>query len=125
MTTVTHIITRALTKAGVVGKGEAAPAEELQDGVYALNEMLAAWKLAGVDTSATPLEATDTFPMDPEFEEGTIYNLASRMAPEYTMPQMFDADDWFRKIQAAYMVIDDVVMPSSILFLPSRQRDRY
>ena len=72
--------------------------------------MLFAWKLAGVDTTHAELTLADDFPLPPEYNEGTVYLLASRIAPNYSMPANFDADDWFRKMQAAYLVIEPVRM---------------
>lgn len=121
MTTAANIVERALRKIGVAASGEALQADDLQDGLEAMNAMMFAWKLAGVDTGHTALVAIDDFPLGAEFEEGTVYVLASRLSPDYEAPQAFDADDWFRKMQAAYTVIEDVVMPSALLSLPSRR----
>lgn len=119
MTTAADIVTRALRKIGVATASQPVNANELNDGVTALNAMMHAWKLAGVDVEHVDLTATDDFPLGPEFEEGTVYVLASRLSPDYEVPQGFDADDWFRKIQAAYLVINDVRMPALLTY---RQR---
>lgn len=116
MTTVSKIVTKALQKIGVASASQPVSATDLNDGIDALNMMLSAWKLAGVDTLHTVLVATDTFPLAAEFEEGTVYVLASRLSTDYEAPQGFDADDWFRKIQAAYLVINDVKMPSALMY---------
>lgn len=110
MTTALDIATRAYRKLGISGTGETLTAEELAEGIAALNDMMHAWKLAGVDIEHTDLASDDTFPLGPEFVEGTVYLLASRISPDFTVPANFDADDWFRKFQAAYMTIDTVPM---------------
>lgn len=120
MTTVLDIVTRATKKIGITAHDEEMDADVASNGLDALNMMLAAWKLAGVDTSHTALTMASTFPLADEFEEGTVYMLASRMASDYQRPRDFDADDFFRKIQAAYMTIDAATMPNSLIRTPSR-----
>ena len=120
MATVQDIVTRAFRKVGIAAQDEALEAHEIANGVDALNMMIAAWKLAGVDTETTALASADTFPLAAEFEEGTVYLLAERISPDYSRPAMFDADDWFRKIQAAYMQITASTVPTALTRTPSR-----
>lgn len=120
MATVRDIVARALRKISVIDGHDAPDADEMAAGVDALNEMLAAWELSSVDVSHTALAAGDTFPLAAKFEEGTIYNLAARMSPEYIVPVGFDADDFFRKIQAAYSTLLEVDMPAALTSMPSR-----
>lgn len=120
MTTAREIVTRAHRKIGVVARDEALDAADAAEGINALNMMLAAWKLAGVDISHTALALSDTVPLASEFEEGTVYMLASRLAPDFAVPQSFDADDFMRKIQAAYMIITASTVPTSLTRTPSR-----
>lgn len=79
-----------------------------------LNGMLSEWALRGVDLSYSDLEPSDTFPLDNKFRDGTVYMLAERISPEFQRPRSFDADDFFRAIQAAYMTIDEVTMPKAL-----------
>lgn len=120
MTTTQQIITRAYRKIGAAAKDETLDADDIANGLDALNSMLHAWKLAGVNVGHTDLEASDTFSLDPEYHEGVVYLLAARISPDYMVPAMFDADDWFRKIQAAYLQIEPAVIPDGILKLPSQ-----
>lgn len=122
MATTLEIVTRALKKIGVVAKDETLQAEDVQDGVDALNMMLHAWKLQAVDISHSDLAATDTFPLASEYHEGTVYTLASRLSPDYVIPAAFDADDWFRKIQAAYQTPETVSIPKALTQMPSQFR---
>lgn len=122
MTTTSEIVTRALRKIEVASSDEDPSAEILDEGLAALNAMMHAWKLQGVDLSHTNLALDDTFSLDPEYEEGTVYLLASRLSPDYTRPANFDADAWFRAFQAAYATIDEVSMPS-LLINTTTQRD--
>lgn len=120
MALTSEIVTRALKKIGVVARDESANADDMDDGVQALNDMIFAWKLAGVDTSHTALAATDTFPLAAEYHEGTVYHLAERLSPDYERPRTFDADDWFRKIQAAYMTVPTVTIQAPLTRMPSQ-----
>lgn len=120
MTTVRQIVDRSLKKIGILAHDDESDADQIVNGVDTLNMMLAAWELAGVDTSHTTLAAEDTFPLDAKFEEGTVYMLAGRLSSDYLVPVSFDADDFFRKIQAAYLTIDAVTLPNALIFTPSR-----
>jgi hypothetical protein len=120
MATVQQIVTRAYRKLGVAAVDETLSADEIAVGVDALNMMLHSWLLSSVDTGHTDVDPSDTFPLDPEFHEGVVYLLAARISSDYMVPQSFDADDWFRKIQAAYMTIAPVEMPNGLLKLPSQ-----
>lgn len=111
MTTALDIVTRAYRKLGVSGMGEALDAEMVDEGVDALNDMMHGWKLQGVDITHTSLASDDAFPLGPEFQEGTVYLLASRLSSNFEVPASFDADAWFRTFQAAYLTIDEVVIP--------------
>lgn len=121
MTTAREIVLRAMRKIGVVAHDEESDADQIASGVDALNMMIFAWELSGVDTNHVTLGASDTFPLDAKFEEGTVYCLASRLAPDYEVPQAFDADQFFRGIQAAYLSIPAATMPNALIYTPSRR----
>ena len=121
MATTQDIVTRALQKCRVTPIGEAPAADEATHALDALNMMLHSWKTRGVDLAYTDLALTDVFPLANEFHEGTVYMLAGRISTDYEAPRDFDADDWFRAIQAAYMIIAEVTMPSGLIDLSSRR----
>jgi hypothetical protein len=122
MTTTAKIVTKALQKIGIASASQPVSATDLNDGIDALNAMMHAWKLQGVDVSHVNLSAADQFSLGAEYEEGTIYLLASRLSPDYEAPQAFDADTWFRRIQAAYLVINDVEMPRALTRIGQHRR---
>lgn len=122
MATTLDIVQRALRKARILAPGMDAEAENASAALDDLNMMLAAWKLAAVDTEHTALTLTATFPLDAEFEEGTVYMLASRIMDDFTFPRSFDADDFFRKIQAAYCEVGTVTIPPGLTCMPSQRR---
>lgn len=119
MATMLDIVERAYRKIRVTGDGDPLEAVSAAEGITALNDMLHEWKTRGVDLAYADLKLTDVFPLEPQFREGTVYMLASRLAPEYARPREFDADDFFRNIQSAYMVIEPVTMPNGLVRTPS------
>ena len=122
MTTAQTMVERAFRKIGVKAEDEGLTADQLAHGLDCLNVMLAGWELFSIDTGAGELISSSTFPLGRQFEEGTVYLLAERIMPDYAVPPAFSADDFLRRIQAAYMVIDDAVLPRSILRTPSQRR---
>jgi hypothetical protein len=122
MATARDIVSRAMIKANVVALGQPMTADEGAHGIDALNSMIQAWKLRGVDVGHTDLELDDQFALPPEFVEGTVYMLASTISPDFLRPPAFDADRWFRSIQAAYAHVEPVKMPNPLLRPPSRGR---
>lgn len=122
MTTVRDIIERAYRKIGVVAQDEPMQAEQASTGLSAFNEMVSAWALYGITLSPAFTDAAlaDAFPLADKFREGTIYLLASRLAPEWKEPTAFDADDFFRRVQAAYMVIAEAEIDRNLSVMPSQ-----
>ena len=92
MATMLDIVTKACRKIGVAAIDEDLEAEIASEALDTLNAMLFEWELAGVDTTHTTLTLTDDFPLAAKFEQGTIYMLAHRLAPEFNRPVGFDAD---------------------------------
>lgn len=119
MTTMLDIVTRAHRKIGVGARDTPLEAHEAIEGNVELNSMLHEWVLRGVDTNHTDLDLTDDFPLSSPYEAGTVYLLASRLAPDFAVPASFDPDSFFRAIQAAYMVIDEVTVPNALKSPPS------
>lgn len=121
MATTQDIVTRALQKCRITPVGEAPEASDAGHGLDAMNQMLHAWKLRGVDITHSDLGLADTFPLADEYQEGTVYMLAERLSTDYQKPRDFDADDWFRAIQAAYTTISTIKMPEGITRMPSQR----
>ena len=122
MATTAEIIDAALRKIAVTSNSEAATAEDAGEALTALNQMLHGWKLRSVDVSHSDLEMTTTFPLANEYHEGVVYLLASRLSPNFIVPASFDADDWFRAIQASYTTSQTVTMPSALKKTPSQRK---
>lgn len=128
MTTVSQIVTRAFRKLGISGVGDNVTDDEMAEGVDALNMMIHGWALRGTQWSWSDQAAGDTFNLPSQYHEGVVYLLAARLSPDYQTPPTFDADDWFRAIQASDMVIEEAAMPSGLTRMPSqfaRQKNAY
>jgi len=125
MATVRDIVARAFRKLSVTAFDTAPTADEMAEGVEAYNMMLHAWKLRSVDIGHTDQDASDIFPLGPEFEEGTVYLLASRLSPNYTVPAQFNAQTWFRNIQAAIRPKATATFPGGLLNMPSQRKRVY
>lgn len=115
--TVHDIVIRAHRKIGVVAQDEEMTADQGRAGQDAFNEMVHAWALHGIALSPAFADKalTDDFPLADKYREGTIYLLASRLAPEYVMPATFDAGEFFRKIQADLVAVPAVSIDSALL----------
>ena len=126
MPTVLDIVTRAHRKIGVVAQDEPLTADQGQAGLSAYNEMIHAWTLDGITLSPAFADQalTDTFPLADKFREGTIYLLASRLSPEYTAPQAFDADGFFRKMQASLVTVTPATVDPGLTWAGSTLRTR-
>lgn len=120
MATVNQIVTRAFRKMGVSGIGDTLEAEEIAEGVDALNMMIHAWALEGIQFSWTDQAASDTFALPSEYHEGVVYMLAERLNPDYTRPRTFDADKWWRAIQSSDLLVAEAAMPGDLLRMPSQ-----
>jgi hypothetical protein len=120
--TVQDIVHAAYRKINVTAEDETLSDAGLAEGVAALNRMLNAWKLQGVNVGPQQLIAADDFPLNDEYEEGTIYLLAERLGHTYNAPPNFDADAWFRQMQAAYAVVEESEMPLTFRLMRSQSQ---
>lgn len=115
---VSEIVNAAYRKIGVVGHGVAATAEQTAAGAEAFNLMIQGWRLEGIDFWLTPdvdplltldsYALTEEAPIPSAFLEGTIYSLAARLAPEYSVQVQFDEDAFKRRMQAALVKVPTV-----------------
>lgn len=122
MTTAQTIVERAFRKIGVKAEDEGLTADQLAHGLDTLNQMMHGWELWGIDTNHVDMASSTTFPLAAKFEQGTVHLLAAELSPDYQAPANFDADQFLRLIQAQYLVIAEVTMPSTLLNTPSQRR---
>lgn len=84
MTTVVDIVSRALRILRVVDPDEAVEGRRFDNGMKALNAMMAAWEAYGRALGWSPVSnPADPMPTAPEFDEAIAYNLACKLRPEY------------------------------------------
>lgn len=105
MTTCRDIVEDAFRTIGVVADDEPMTASQAENGIVALNRMMHAWLLDGIDVGHQDLELADTFTLEPQFEEGTVYLLAERLAPKYSAPVEFSPSEFKRRLSAAYLIV--------------------
>ncbi len=128
MITVSDIIDTAYRKIGVVGHGQTATGEQSEAGLGAFNAMLQGWRLDGLDfysglsvlDDAPDHAATDTFPLPSAFREGTIYCLAGRLSPEYSMPPQFDENSFKAMMRAALVEIPTSYVDPALTYRNNR-----
>lgn len=82
MTTATEIVTAALGK--ILSRSADIPleADELQDGIDALNRMMAGWNLSALTWTAVT-SGSDVLASPDYAEDAQIFGLAERLAPDY------------------------------------------
>lgn len=123
MPTVRDICVRALRKIGA--SDLSVDGDGIAEALDAYNDMLHGWAILGADVGHATQALSDDFSIGDEFVEGTVYLLATRLSPNYELPPQFDADMWWRAIQAAYTCIDPLQMDAGLLDMPSQRFRRF
>lgn len=117
MSTSTEIATSALKRLRVVGSGETPAAADVQDAVKALNLMISSWDAEGL--------SGESIPLDEKYEAGLIAMLAVRLAGDYgKQPDgilLKDADDGWRRLQAAFIQPETPTFDWALIRTPSRR----
>ena len=121
MTTTLTIINRAFRKVGIKAEDEALTADQLAHGLETLNAMMHGWQLYGIAREHTDLTPSETFPLAAKFDEAVTYLLAQKISPDYAVAGV-DADQYFRAIQNAYLVIEEAEIASALLSTSSQDR---
>jgi hypothetical protein len=111
------IVEAAYRKIGVGGEYQTLTAHQVAMGAQAFNLMVQGWRLDGIDIwlapTVDPLVALDDYalteevPVPSAFLEGTIYSLATRLAPEFSAPG-FDPDAFLGRMRAALVKVPTV-----------------
>jgi hypothetical protein len=83
MATALDIVTRALRSLRVLASGDTPSADEAADGLTALNDMLFAWRIDGIDLGHVALASSDTLDVPDDHLFTIRLSLAERLAGEY------------------------------------------
>ena len=107
MTTARDLITQALGSLGVLHGGEEPGAQEADDSLVVLNQMLSGWIHDGIDLEFIDLALNDEVPYPPDHIAAFRYNLAMTLAPEFgvqpsiVLAQL--ASDGYERMRREYM----------------------
>lgn len=124
MATVLDIVNRAFRKIGVKAEDEALTADQIANGVDALNAMMATWPVRGINApTGFPLTSSSTFPLEPWADEPTTYCLAARLAPDYGLPAP-DVREHERTLRNWFVSRDPITFDKTLTRMPS-QREIY
>lgn len=123
MATARDLVERAFRKIGVVATDEAMTADQADIGMDALNMMMHALVLEGIDTGYTDLELADQFSLDARYDESIVYLLANRLAPDFNRAGV---DDRLAKqrLANAFLIIPEVEIDTAIRRTSSQWRRR-
>ena len=107
---VADLVTRALRRLGVVAADEPATADQIDNGVNTLNDMLHSWAARGVNLAHVDYAPSDRMRTARSLDLH-IQRLLQSELMEYGVPNpdANEADHSWRVIQAAYWVSDDTV----------------
>lgn len=117
--TASYIITRALTRLGIRASETSLESDEVQDGLYLLNDMLSSWTEAGYNLGFSPVAGiTDEVRIPRGAVAATIDALAIMLAPEYSRPispaLVLAAKLSFDNMLKSIVFIGDVDFPSTL-----------
>jgi len=119
MTTTLDIINGAFRKLAIKADDEALTADQVAEGLTALNNMMHSWPLYGIDYTHADLGADTDFPMAAKFNQVVIYLLARKLSPDYSVAGG-DDDEYMRMLRAAYLPDLTAKMPSILINTPSQ-----
>ena len=119
MATASSFITRALQKIGVRTSETPVEAEEMQDGLDALNDMLISWEMSGIVLGFSPVADAEDEVRVPRYAHAAIKaELAVLMGPEYSKPPsqilLLEASTRKDELLNAVITIGDVEFPSTL-----------
>lgn len=83
MATALDIVTRALRSLRVIQSGETPDSDDAADALTALNDMLFAWRIDGIDFNHVSLASSDTLDVPDDHLLTIRLSLAERLAGEY------------------------------------------
>ena len=130
MATASSFITRALQKLGVRTSESPIEANEIQDGLEQLNDMLISWEMSGIELGFSPVADSEDEVRVPRFAHAAIKsNLAVILGPEYSKnlkPVLIaEAEITKKELLNAIIVIGPVAYPSTLPLGSGNQCDDF
>ena len=122
MATALDIVSGALRLIKVVAVDEDPSAAYASHALEALNDMIFAWELRGVDVSHIALALSDTFALAEKYHEAVKYLLGQRLANVYNVPppDAIITDDGWRRLQAAFWTDPTSSVDAGLIDMPSQ-----
>ncbi len=119
MAAASYFIIRSLTRLGVRPSETSLQADEMQDGLDLMNDMLSEWEETGPQLGFSPVAGvSDEVRIPRGANAAVIDNLAIKMAPEYSRivsPALAEsANESLKNMLNANVFIGDVDMPSTL-----------
>jgi hypothetical protein len=121
MATCRDLVEAAYRKIGVVATDEAMTADQAQVGMDALNRMMHGLALEGIDVGWSDAELADQFALDARFDEGIVYMLASRLAPDFSRPG-FDDRSFRQGLANAFLIVPTAPVDRILRRTPLQRR---
>lgn len=125
MATARSVIKTALRLISAIQPNETPTADEAQDGLEALNDLLSSWALHGVEVDHSSLVLDDDVNLPDSHMQGIKYILAVKLAPEYGVaitPEVASvADHEWQKIQAHHTTVEEMSLDTALAWNPSKR----
>lgn len=127
MSTARDICTKAVRRL-IPAVGQDLSADEAGIVLDALNKMMSAWAVNGVDVNHYTMELETPFPLEEMFEQGVIALLAMRVAGDFGVTDdaipsgvVRDADEGWSALQATYIQPGKVRFDGGLARMPSQR----
>lgn len=127
MTTARDVVEGSLRKIGVYAAGQSVSAEDADDTLTALNDMMHGLEMDGVWLGHTTLALNDTVNLPDSHIEGLKAMLAVRVAPEYereaSQTTIRQADTALASLQMHYAKKVEMIFDRSLRAMPSQKSE--
>jgi len=112
------LVKNALRKIGVLQTQEEPDADEMDDGLTTLNNMLHAWELDGIRLNHTDVVSTDTLPYPDNHTNPIMYSLCVQFCTEYGKPITAEiagnGENGYRNLQNYYYQPDEMSVDNAL-----------
>lgn len=123
--TINTIVNDAMRRISVLPSGETATAEEADENLTILNDMMLALPAKGVHTGWITLTLTDDFPLEDRHIEGVKWMLAEAIAPNHgyalSGEQSRKAFMGWLSLEADYKILERLRVDPALGAMPSQR----